>query len=564
MDSSSRIKAGYESIRLSFINKTPFEKCLSFLTLPIVVYAVYLLYGILSHTILDSGIPNEYREAANVFMTMEFMEGKNPYALSSLGGELPPMIYVYGPLYSLVTAFIGSVFKTVGLNINIVSLHYGVTFFCILISALLSYIMVYKKTKRHCLAAAAFVFLINCSWRYNYVNAVPDALGLMIMMLILFLISKEEKRFTVVAAALLTALIFFTKQYYFLIAGTVTIYLFLSKGFKASVKYLVSLFLISASFVLILLSTCPLFTTYMLYLAKGPGKGVSSNVTRGSVKMTGMEYNFSQIMSLGGIFLFFFILEVIGVIYFARKFLMAKKKFVLPVNAIESFDLLMIIHLFVSGVCLLYLGQNDGAWLSYYLELFMPALIMGALSFLGIVFDSISERKSTVLSGAALSFFLILLIFTVYKSSIRLPLSPVSESDREEWKEAVKVLDENPGDMYLYPHLSYYGIENDIYVYNTGQPFVVSDRFYKSYHKHTEMMERYPYAEEIFTEHFAFRDKIRQRVLNGEYSVVSYIEDMDTVFDRDDLQSSYRKAGTFALRTGRQVWDTELWVRVDY
>ncbi len=115
--------------------------------------------------------------------------------------------------------------------------------------------------------------------------------------------------------------------------------------------------------------------------------------------------------------------------------------------------------------------------------------------------------------------------------------------------------------MYLYPLLSYYGIRHDIYVYNTGQPFVVSEKFYKSYHKHPDKMERYPYAENIFQSHFDFREKILEKVRNGEYSVVSYIEGTDEIFDREDLQIKYEKQGTYELRTGRQVWATELWIR---
>ena len=40
-----------------------------------------------------------------------------------------------------------------------------------------------------------------------------------------------------------------------------------------------------------------------------------------------------------------------------------------------------------------------------------------------------------------------------------------------------KLMEENDGDMYLYPLLAYHGMKNGIYVYNTGQPFVVTQKF---------------------------------------------------------------------------------------
>ncbi len=574
MNMRSRIKAGYESIRLSFSEKSGFERSLMLLSFPLTMYALYLLAGILGHTVMDSGIPNEYRECANVFMTREIMEGRNPYALSSLDGTLPPMIYLYGPLYSLVTALFGKIFGLFRLTPDLVSLHYGVTFICIIGAAVLSFIIVWKRTKRPELSLTAFIFLIFCSWRYNYVNAVPDSMGLFIMILILFILTEKGVKCREILMAVLTVLIFFTKQYYLLIAGTVTAYLFLAEGIRNTVKYLVSLLVSAVLAVLVLTLSCPLFTTFTIYLAKGPGKGISSTVKRGSVKMSGMEYNFSQVMSLGGIFFFVFLVVAVAAIYLIVRFI---KEFRLsPAGnkdlrekiaqagkkaGIDQKDLLMFIHMAVSGICLTYLGQNDGAWLSYYLELFMPALIMEALFFLDLLFRYAGEKEEHLIHAAVGGLYIAFLVFTIYKSQVRLPMSPVSVSDREEWREVIETLDSCPGDKYLYPHLAYYGIENDIYVYNTGQPFVLSEKFYKSYHKHPEMMKRYPYAEQLFLSHFDYREKIRDKVRAGDYSVVSYVEGLDQVFDRDDLSLAYTHKGTYALRTGRQVWDTEIWVK---
>ena len=277
----------------------------------------------------------------------------------------------------------------------------------------------------------------------------------------------------------------------------------------------------------------------------------------------------------------FFLTEMLACIFFFVRFI---KSFSLKIKdegreklavtfesalgeaGIDRIDVLMLIHLAVSGICLTYLGRNDGAYLSYYLELFMPALIIGALLLLHRVFmmaerDELFPGKGKIAASLLIIFFILMVGFTAYRSTMRLPVSPLSEKDYEQWAAAEKTLDENPGDMYLYPLLSYYGIRHDIYVYNTGQPFVVSEKFYKSYHKHPDKMERYPYAENIFQAHFDFREKILEKVRRGDYSVVSYIEGTDEIFTHEDLQMNYKKQGTYELRTGRQVWSTELWIR---
>ncbi|MBQ9550168.1 MAG: hypothetical protein IJU87_05075 [Lachnospiraceae bacterium] len=574
------VQAGLERIRLSFSEKSTYGKIIALMFLPLVFIALYILGGILSHTFTDLSIPNEYRECANVLMTEELMKGNNPYALSALNGEYPPFIYLYGPLYSLAVAGAGTLLKAVGLAPDIILLHYLMTFLFMLVSASLAFYPVWKKTGSMTLGLAAFIFLINCNWRYNYVNANPDSMGLCIMMLILFLLTVRDFKGKEILCALLTVAVFFTKQYFLLIAGTATAFFFLFKGIKCVLKYLISFGVLAAGTVALLKLTCPLFETYMLYFAKGPGTGIASTVKRGTVRMSGMEFNFQQIMSLGGIFLTFFIAEAVGCIYFLAAFIREWKKLKAEEAAgtkglsaiteagknagIDEFDLLMLIHMAVSGICLIYLGQNDGAWLSYYLELFMPALIMGAL----VLFKKFSmelsvkglfgvNQRTSLLILSAL--FLMFIGFPISRADERLPVSPLSEEDHREWEEAEKVLNENDGDMYLYPLLGYYGIAKGIYIYNTGQPFVVSERFYKSYHRHPDKMEKYPYAENIFTSHFAFREKILDKVRKGEYSLVSYIEGTDEVFDRSDLSLKYEKAGEYKLRTGRQVWNTELW-----
>ena len=533
------ISAGYRRIRhCSFNNKF---NGISLLAIPAVIYTVYLLCGILGHTFLDVNIPNEYREAANVLLTKEFLAGHNPYSLAALKSDLPPMIYLYGPLYSIIVAALGVVFR-----IDLVLLHYLVTFTCIIASALLAASIVKEHTKTAAAPVMAFLFLINCHWRYSYVNAVPDSLGLFMMVLILYLLSRPEMKLKPIICAVLSVLIFFSKQYFLLIAGTATAYLFLFESKKASIKYLLTMALTAGGIAGIIQWKFPLFWTYMIYLAKGPGKGVAGTVTRGTVKMSGEAYNFQQIMSIGGMFLFFFIAATAGVLY-----CIFKKK-------LEKIDFLMFGHMAVAGICLLYIGKNDGAWLSYYLELFVPALIMEALILVERLCPPPSKRWKYL---AFALFYTVMFAFTAFRTDTRLKKSQMTEKDYDAWAEAQSIMSANSdGDMYLYPLLAYYGLKNDKYVYNTGQPFVVTEKFYKRYLKNEGSQQKFPYAGEIFKKHLDYRADVKERVIEGDYSMVSYIKDYDKVFDESDLSIKYKKARTLTLRAGRWTWDVQFWI----
>ncbi|MCR5525817.1 MAG: DUF2029 domain-containing protein [Lachnospiraceae bacterium] len=528
------ISAGYIRIRQSFTGDP-----VSWLAVPAVLYTIYLLAGILNHTFTDVNIPNEYREAANVLLTDEFLKGINPYSAEVLKQDMPAMIYLYGPLYSLVTAFFG-----LFIHIDLVLLHYLVTFACIIGSAILGAKMTARYAKTPVGPILTFLFLINCHWRYSYVNAVPDSMGLFMMVLILYLLSKEKMRFRPVMIAVLTVLIFFTKQYFLLIAGTATAYFFLFISKKDCFKYLGSMAVTAGALAGLIQWKCPMFWTFVIYLAKGPGKGISGTVTRGTVKMSGEAYNFSQIMSIGGMFLMLFV----AASFFILLTIFKKK--------LEKIDFLLFGHMVVAGICLLYIGQNDGAWLSYYLELFVPALVIEALILMERWKPSAGKNAKYVIFSV---FYVMLMCFTIYRTDARLPKSQMTAENYQAWDEAISIMDSNKGDMYLYPLLAYYGVKNDIYVYNTGQPFVITQKFYDRYLKSESSQEQFPYAGGLFKQHLDYREEIKNKVQNGEYSVVSYIKDYDEVFDEADLNMKYKKEKTLTLRAGRWTWDVEFW-----
>ncbi len=520
------------------------------LCLPLLLYTMYFLTELVVHTLSDAGIPNEYREAANVLLTDVLSGGKDPYRLSVLKEALPCFIYLYGPLYSCVCAVFAAI-----LPVDIVMVHYGVTFVCILASGFFAAKTVRAHSRSFIAPLCAFLFLMVCHWRYGFVNAVPDSMALMLLTAVIYVLSLEEFKYKAAVCAALTIALFFTKQYFLLVAGSVFIYLIIYDR-RTAFRYVRDCFILGAASVAVITIFCPLFWTFTIYLAKGPGAGIAGHVTKNGVKVSSNDYNLQQIMSVGGLFLFFFVAQTVGTIvaFFKKR--------------LTRTDILMLIHLAVSGVCLVfYLGKNGGAWLSYYLELFIPALIMGALLHLEKLSSAYlstekGDKRRKFYIMAILAAYLITAGFTILRVEQRLPKTPMNDEDYAAWEKAERLVDDNAeGEEYLYPLLAYYGLENNEYIYNSGQPFVVSEKFYNKYLESGSAQRVFPYAGDIFRQHLDYRKEIVRKVREGEYSLVTFIPDYeaDIVFTEEDLKENYCLADTLTLRTGRQLWDVQFW-----
>ena len=138
-ENSNKKTAGYVGIRRFLLDK---KILLNLLTAVLAVYTLLLLIRITAAVFGNISVPNEYREVANIQLTKAFMDGINPYRMSAYDGDIPGIIYIYGPLYSLFTAFLGKL-----IPIDIIALHYMVTLFSVVVSAGLAAYMVYKRTK---------------------------------------------------------------------------------------------------------------------------------------------------------------------------------------------------------------------------------------------------------------------------------------------------------------------------------------------------------------------------------------------------------------------------------
>lgn len=508
----------------------------------------------LSAAYVSAPYPNEYREAANIAMTDAIIRGENIYSTDNITGSEPSVCYLYGPLMSVTASFIGKVFT----GIDTWNIHYFISFVSIILSALMMAVMISKVSATLTGPSLAFVLTVFCHWRYGYIYGAPDSMGLCLMIGVLFFLylgaTKENSKVPYIEiAALLTAAAFFTKQYYLMVAGVGFIYLLIVSR-RLFLRYVTSGLAMLLICLAVLRKWFPLYLTYAIYFLKGPGPGAAMG-------KTGIAYNTMQVKYLGGMLLVLFAAGLGLTLYLLYQFfkgINAKKK---PEIKNKEFLLLFFVQAAVSFAVLKYIGNNDGAFLSYYLQLFTPAL--AALSIYGteLLVSYLLSLNKPVFLAAALGVYFVFFGYTVYKVEPRLTIDTLSDDEQRAWQEAYDLLDEakEEGEIYYCPPLNYHAYSNGIRVYNDGQPFVFTEKFFKAFNESSAAQKMFPYAGAVIAQHLMYRDVLRQKVIEGDYVLVTRIDGMDEVFTTEELELNYDHIKTELLRCGSWAWEVELW-----
>jgi len=577
--------AGYENIRQFLLNK---KNLINFLGIILIVYTAFLLIRICASVFGNISMPNEYREAANIQLTQTIMKGINPYSLKSYEGDLPGMIYVYGPLYSVFTALLGLIFP-----IDIITLHYVVTFAAVLISAALSAVMVYKRTEYLAAPAAVFLFIINCNWRYGYINAVPDSFALMIAVIIIFIMSLKDFRLKNFLCALLSIMLFFVKQYFAVIAAAIFIFKLINDR-KDCLKFFINGLVISLITFIAVSLTCPLYWTYSIYLAHGPfgitqeqyhaayggymkeytkeeleqkeqkrkeqeeklKKENIENFTAESVNTdpdSGFGYEILQLRSLAGIFIFVFLATLMGILRELKTGFKDRKDFMF----------FLVIYMVVSFTALIYLGRNNGAWLSYYLQLLMPEVIIYAF----ITVDRLLGKDDKRIAVCAFGLLFLMIFFTAYRTNGRLKVYEKDESQLLEWTKAYDIAARyaEKGEVYYVPLLGFQTFSNGQYLYNNGHSMVITGFFRGEFFAVPWEQKVFPNGGMVLNRHYAYQEHIKEKVAKQDYELVTIIDGVDTDAGRlgiaDLKEAGYHKEDSCLLNAGRMNYEVQFWVK---
>lgn len=492
----------------------------------VLVYTVVFLFGMTRSSLAEISVPNEFQEVANIQLTQAFLNGINPYSKAgAFGGDVPGVLYAYGPVYSLITACVALIFPA-----DLILLHYAVSFCAMLGVAFLGAWMVKEHTETLAAPAVTFVLLINCTWRYGYINAVPDALAFFWVMLVIFIETRGKCRGRELLEIIFIILALHTKIYMAYIALPLFIYKLLADR-KAAARFFVCGIVLMTAFSVAVTVWCPLSWAYYIYFLHGPFAGPQPSGTgssglqelkdlitlrNSSDPESGLGYEILQLRSIVGIFLFFFVTAVIAVC------VLIKQKF----KDCDPFVRLLMVCFLVSIPVMFVLGTNDGAWLSYYLQIQIPPLVMLSLIFAE---KKCLEENKPWMSVFWKAFLCVMILFTLFRTNKRLPYYYMLPEQKEIWEEAYGLIDEyaKMGEIYYSPILAFDAVRNGRYYYNNGYVGAASRTLYSEYNETVWERKMFPYAGEVMKKHFEYRDALEDKIKNGGFSLIAVNEGTD-------------------------------------
>lgn len=550
----------------------------SLVSIAILIFAVFFLCRISINVFSHPYAVNEYREAADVQLTEAFLENDNPYLLESLDKNresgMPPVLYQYSFVNSAIGAGI-SLF-TGG---NAVTALYILALLSMMGSAILVYFMIGRCVDNTTFPLLGAVLTLFCHWRFGYLSTTPNSLGIFVILLTVFIASSDKinGRWKAFLTALLSVLCFYIKLYYVTVAFGVFVFFFMYKKSEAWRFFLYCIGLGVAS-VLIIQLAWPLYFTYSIYFINGMGLrfiprtihfgAVMDSVSAGALTMSvkinfdAFSYVFEQFgymfITFVGVFLVLIFSMITAVIY--------KRKIKVCTN--DTLSLTVILSI-TQGLCLLVLGKADGAYLSYFLQLWMPFVIIASMICADryVLNDFILNSKiigdSRIRLVLGIGFTAVYSFASIYLGYHKLPLHIMTETEIEDWMTAEEYIEKfDPKRTYYVPELAYIADMHDERAYDNGHVAVASEKGLKKWENENFSQDVFGYADDIARQNIDYQNEIKEGFKNHEYKLVT-LDDYGFFGDIDyytELEGyGYELIDTLSLAVGNSTYDIQFW-----
>ena len=495
------------------------------LTIAIALAALYFVYRIINNVVIGFGYPREILEPANVSLTNLFLQGKSPYTLSALTWEIPGINYDYPFLTSLLVA---AIVKITGCSV--LAGHYGLSIFCILATGLIGYRTINQYSETTVAPTLGALLFMFCHWRFGYVSAAPDDFGLLVFLLTLNLAVNPKIKNKPLCCAIWVTISFYIKQYFVFSALGIFVYMLLYSKKEALKFFLYTLGLNVAAGVVVTIFW-PLYWTYtILFLYSGCFTGVGF----------GLSYLFEQMKYLAAIFAALFVILIIGLVMAIRK-LKANNEKIRNIKVKENDAMtLFIVMIPVMLAPLIFFGRNDGAFVSYFLQLWMPSIVVVTL----IVFERMlpENTKEDVINSTAESksgikefiltrqkwiyfvTYVIIALFTVYFGFGKLPLHDMTEEELADWRKAYEIVDEfkDTGDVFYARSLAYKFMEDNGGICVCGHDGEVASDTLELLEQSPNLRKMFPYAIDIININQEYLGDVQYRAVWNEYPLVTY------------------------------------------
>lgn len=383
--------------------------------------------------------PREYRESANLSLARGFIDGINIYTIPN-GTAIP--VYVYGFVNPLIASVITKISGISLLN-SFYFIYFATTF---VFSALLTY-EVYDIVKGKVpgfsisvknlddvkygnllLIMSVFIVSYTLTFRIGHITSIPDTLGMVVGITIMMITRRSKSARSVFIISLLVVLEFYIKAYFLFFAAPVFFY-FLIRDRKKMLEYMLFCVLIGISSIIIVNSIFPLYfieNIYFEFIEQFLNAYADESVL--ADKSYEFNYMMNQFIKLIEKYNFILIIAVVLTIVAVFRFVKEKGK--------ESDkDLLTYeISILIAIPLLVVLGKNDGAYMSYHLQLLMPGVIPVAYSRLVTIYNNgiDNERFNRTIVKTAILF---VALVTTYKSYVAYgKVSLMTDEEKSNWQ----------------------------------------------------------------------------------------------------------------------------------
>lgn len=532
------------------------------ITAALLTVIAFFMLRVVRNTIIGLDYPNEILEPANIHFTNTLINGNIPYERENIvePGQEPPINYEYPFLNNMFAAAFS--YLTGG---NTIAAHYLVSFLAMIGTAILGASIINRYSRTTVGPTAGFLLLLFCHWRYGYISASPDGFGLLVTMMTLYCATRPQTRYRALKCALLTVACFYSKQYFAGVCVAIFIYMWCYSK-KEALKYFGWCVGTLTASVIIVTAVWPLYWDYsLLCLLHGTFQGWDA---KGFINVI------NQIKYLSFVFAGMLVVLAVATYRFVRDKVRkisvesdntapqtgttsekceqsGRRRVVAEGKALPLF----LIQIPVQTIILFFVGRNDGAYLTYFLQLLIPSLVIATF----IIMEQMKiERREVVF----VSCYSLMVIFTVYFGWAKLPMHMLTDEDIANWKRAYALIDEyrEKGKVYHFQTTAYNGIENGDSVFCTGHDGDISEKSYLDWKNNEIQKLLFPNAGMIFEENITYRRTILDRIYSNEISIITTGEDDTICFSRNDLKSAgYEIVDTIALQVGNTSIDTLFW-----
>ena len=511
------------------------------ITIGVLGIILWFLWNVADKVITGLYYPQEILEPANVALTNLFRAGKSPYTLSALEWEVPGINYDYPFLTGLVAAGISAI---TGLETYVS--HYLLSYLCIIFSGILGYCVIRKYAITTVAPVlGAFLFML-CHWRFGFVSAAPDDFGEFLFLLTLTLAVMPKIKNKPLWCAIGVTLCFYTKQYFVFVAFGIFVY-FLFYSRKTAWKFFLYTFVINLAVGAVITIFWPLYWTYSIFFCyvgcfSGEGFGIS--------------YLLGQMKYLAAIFIGLFAVLVVALVRVIKRIKSSGSKLSKLMPTENDALSLFVIEIPVMFLPLIFFGRNDGAFLSYFLQLWMPSVVIVAL----VAFERMKPEMKEWIFGLI---YVGVVVFTVYFGIGKLPMHKLSEEEKAAWQKAYAIIDEysNQGDIVYSRAMALRSFEREGGGCLCGHDGEVTLETIDKWEKSPVFKNVFPYAGEIIRKNDLYRKKLMVLAALHQNSLVTFETDgYSMMFSKDIVEGwSYIFVDEIVLQLGNMPYTVEFY-----